>query len=255
MQLFDAHAHLEEIRDLVGALERAARAGVTAVVAVGSDLESNRAVLDIAGRHDGVTVHPSLGIHPCRLERELLEPSLDFVAAHVGRSVAVGETGLDAWLRSVRKDSRLLERQREVFGRLLVIARENDRPVIVHSRGAWRECLDMVLREGVRRALFHWYSGPADVLDGILEAGHLISATPAAAASEHHRRALSRAPLERILVETDAPTRFGEKASEPADVALAVEALAGLKELTAGEVAAATSENARRFFGLPSSVP
>lgn len=250
MELIDVHAHLEETPNLPESLQKAAERGVTAVIAVGSDLESNRAVLDLAGSHGGLSVHPALGLHPWRLERESADAVLDFAGARIGEAVAVGEIGLDGWLRSVRKKPEALERQKEVFRRFLTLARDHDRPAIIHGRGAWRECLDLAVAVGVCRAVFHWYSGPLDVLTDLLAAGYYVSATPAAATSDHHRRALREAPLDRILLETDAPTRYGGKISGPADVAFTLRAVSELKGLSPEAVAAVTSAGARRLFGI-----
>ncbi len=250
MELVDVHAHLEEISDLYEALERASEAGVTSVIAVGSDLESNRAALDLAGEHGGLTVHPALGLHPWRLETEIIDPALDFVASHIGQAVAVGETGLDGWLRGVRRNAEKMERQKGVFRRLLELAAGSDRPAIIHSRGAWRESLELAVSQGVRKAVFHWFSGPPDVLSDLLAAGYFISATPAAAASEHHRRSIRKAPLERILLETDAPARHGGRPSEPADVTVVLRAVSELKGVSPEEAAAVTTASARQLFGF-----
>ena len=72
-------------------------------------------------------------------------------------------------------------------------------PIVIHSRGAWRDCLAMTKAAGVRRALFHWYSGPVDILDQILDAGFYVSTSLSVAYSPESRRAMARAPVERIL--------------------------------------------------------
>ena len=107
----------------------------------------------------------------------------------------------------------------------------------------------------MRRAVFHWYTGPLDLLEDILAAGYFISAPPAAAGSPLLRAVLSVAPLERIILETDCPVprREGEKRipTGPADVRISLEALAGLKGIPPEEAAAATSRNARQLFMPP----
>jgi TatD DNase family protein len=248
--LVDCHAHLEELEDPEAAIERAGRAGVRSIVAVGSDLESNRRVLSLFGRHGEVTVHAALGLHPWRLEGRDLEQDLAFVERNLGQAVAVGEVGLDFWLKESRKDPFHRKRQEDLFRRLLSLGKDLSKPVIIHARGAWEVCLGLVLEAQVSKAVFHWFSGPLEILRELLHHGYLISATPAAHYSEKHQSAIREAPLERILLETDSPVLYEGRRSEPADVVRTCQAVARIKQIQEPEVAKVTTENAVQFFGL-----
>jgi TatD DNase family protein len=248
--LVDCHAHLEELAEPEAAIERAGGSGVRSIVGVGSDQESNRRILSLSGRHGEVTVHAALGIHPWRLQGRDLEQDLAFVEKNLGGAVAVGEVGLDFWLKESRKDPSHRKRQEDLFRRLLALGRELSKPVIIHARGAWEECLHLVLEERISKAVFHWYSGPLEILRELLNHGYLISATPAARYSEKHQSALREAPLERILLETDSPVMYEGKRSEPADVVRSLQAVARIKQIPEAEVAKVTTANAVRFFGL-----
>jgi TatD DNase family protein len=248
--LVDCHAHLEELEAPEAAIERAGRLGVRSIVAVGSDLESNQRILSLSGRHGEVTVHAALGIHPWRLEGRDLEQDLAFVERNLGLAAAVGEVGLDFWLKEARKDPFHRKRQEDLFRKLLSLGRDFSKPVIIHARGAWAECLRLVQEEQVSRAVFHWFSGPLEILREILDNGYLISATPAAHYSEKHQSAIREAPLERILLETDSPVTYKGRRSEPADVVRTCQAVARIKQIPEVEVAKVTTENAARFFGL-----
>jgi TatD DNase family protein len=248
--LVDCHAHLEELAEPEAAIERAGGSGVRSIVGVGSDQESNRRILSLSGRHGEVTVHAALGIHPWRLQGRDLEQDLAFVEKNLGGAVAVGEVGLDFWLKESRKDPSHRKRQEDLFRRLLALGRELSKPVIIHARGAWEECLYLVLEERISKAVFHWYSGPLEILRELLNHGYLISATPAARYSEKHQSALREAPLERILLETDSPVMYEGKRSEPADVVRSLQAVARIKQIPEAEVAKVTTANAVRFFGL-----
>ena len=250
LRLVDCHAHLEELEEPEAAIERAGSSGVRVIVAVGSDLESNRRALSLSGRHGEVAVYASLGIHPWRLEGRDLEQDLAFVQNNLGRAVAVGEVGLDFWLKESRKDPSRRKRQEDLFRRLLSLGRDLCKPVIIHARGAWEECLRLVLEEQVSKAVFHWFSGPLEILRELLNHGYLISATPAAQYSEKHQSALREAPLERILLETDSPVIYEGRRSEPADVVRTMQAVARVKQIPEPEVAEVTTKNAVRFFGL-----
>lgn len=250
MKLVDCHAHLEELEEPEAAIHRAGESGVAFIVGVGMDLESNRRTLSLSGRHGEVTVLPALGIHPWSVDANDLEESLAFIEKHIGKAVAVGEIGLDFWLKEARKDASHRKRQEKIFRRLLSLGREFSKPVIIHARGAWEECLRLVLKERVSQAVFHWFSGPLEVLGGVLDHGYMISATPAAHYSEKHQSAVREAPLERILLETDCPVTYEGRRSEPVDVVRTLQAVAGIKQMPETDVAKVTTENAARFFGL-----
>jgi TatD DNase family protein len=108
----------------------------------------------------------------------------------------------------------------------------------------------MVAVSGVEKVVFHWYSGPLDILDHILADGFWVSATPALAYSLPHRAVIAKAPLERILIETDAPVKYRDKVSEPADLRITLRELSHLKNVPQDRLASVTTENAKRFFGI-----
>ena len=112
----------------------------------------------------------------------------------------------------------------------------------------------MALELKVTKAIFHWYSGPEDVLADILKQGYLISAAPSAEYSPEHRRAIRAAPLEKLLIETDTPVVYkplsGRYASEPKDVLRTLRAVAEIKEIDQTQVAEQTHANTIKFFEL-----
>ena len=244
ISLVDGHAHLEELNDLPGSLREAKAAGVCGIIAVGMDIESNQKVLKIAAGNKGY-VYPALGYHPWQIREKEAEANLSFIRDHVRECVALGEMGLDYKIK-VKK-----ELQWRVFGDLLGIALESDKPVIIHSRYSHRRAFEMVKEKKIKRAVFHWYSGPIDLLDKILSMGYFISATPALAYSPPHQEAIRTAPLERILLETDTPVVYRGAESRPKDVRATLAEAARLKGLEPSIVAKQTTENASRFFKIP----
>ena len=138
---------------------------------------------------------------------------------------------------------------------LLKIAKDHDKPALIHSRYAWRDAFDMVREAGLEKAVFHWYTGTSGVLRDIIDSGYYISVTPAVEYHEEHRRAVKEAPLEKLLLETDCPVvyargRENEFKAGPADVVRSLKGAAALKGLSEMEIAAATTENAEKLFGV-----
>jgi TatD DNase family protein len=252
--IIDTHAHVDQIEDLQGALARADEAGVSDIVAVSVDLDSMKKIMGIADQYQKPKIHPALGVHPGNVKPDGQQSAFDFMRTHIKQAVAVGETGLDYWYKWVRKDEAERQKQKDSFAFHLSLARDLDLPIVIHSRGAWRDCLSMALDSGVKRALFHWYSGPVDILDQVLQAGFYVSTSPSVAYSPESRRAMAHAPLGRILVETDSPVNYrdGETAfmAEPKDVIRTWKALAQLKNLNEQEVLIAVNANAKKFFRI-----
>lgn len=253
MKLIDSHCHLEEIENLDSVIERAKLAGVIAIIAVGSDYQSNNQVLKIAEKYRGF-VYPALGFHPARLEASQLNQNLEFIEDHITTVKGIGEIGLDYHKRVTTIVSK--ELQKSVLREILVIARKYQKPVIIHSRYAWRDSLALVEEAEVEKAIFHWYTGPSSVLKDIVSHGYFISATPAAEYHQEHRRAVKAIAIENLLIETDSPVSYGTERrwqAEPADVLRTLKAVAELRGINEHELAQITTTNAIKFFDLPNT--
>ena len=251
MRIIDTHAHLSDLDDVGGVIGRAQEVGVDAIVAVGANLETSRATLELAGSHQG-HVYPAIGIHPTDWGNDHIPKTLEFIRERIDDCIAVGEIGLDYWHRDARKQREVRERQRQIYVEQLKISSEYRKPASVHGRGSWQDALDLAAEHGPDRVVFHWYSGPSETLRDLLDNGFYVSATPAAEYSRDHRAALMEAPLDRILVETDSPVfmRNRNRNSEPADLPITVRALVKLKDATEEEVVRVTTVNAEKFFRI-----
>jgi TatD DNase family protein len=263
MTIIDTHTHLYDLPNAVEALRDSAAAGVSDAVALGVDLASSKKHIEIIkeflgnppppcgeGLGRGLKIHLALGLHPGNIKTEEIASCFSFfrdiLQGGQPHCVAIGEAGLDFWYKGVRQDGVKKDEQRMVFQRHLDLAKEFDLPIVVHCRGAWRECLSMIAASGAKKAVFHWYSGPIDVLKDILDAGFLMSGSLALEYSPEARKAAAYAPIERILVETDTPVR----GSTPKDVWRAFKALCVLKSLDEEKALAIVNANARVFFNI-----
>jgi len=252
-KLIDTHAHLDELKNLDLALEEAEKAGVIAIVAVGSNHQSNIKTLEISQKHCRF-VYPALGLHPWELGNLgtlEIDENLRFIEQNIASAVAVGEIGLDYDKRVVKVASK--ELQKEVLNQLLNIAKKYDKPAVIHSRYAWKDALYLIQDIGIGKAVFHWFTGFSSVLRDIIDGGYFVSATPAAEYHEEHRRAVKEAPLQILLLETDCPVTYGRAEryeSRPADVLRGLEAVSRLKGIDEAKIAEQTTRNAVNFFSL-----
>jgi TatD DNase family protein len=250
--IIDTHAHLEELENLEAAVQKAKEAGLSAIIAMGQDLKTNNRSLEIAAQYPGY-VYPALGWHPWNLKKDEIQTNLDFIKANLSRVVAIGEVGLD-YNKRVREvaDKDL---QKRILREILTIAAENDKPVCLHTRYAWRDAFDLVREAGIKKAVFHWYTGTSSVLRDIIESGYYISVTPAVSYHEEHRRAVKETPVQQLLLETDSPVTYargreGEFMATPADALRSLRGAAEIKGISEQALAEATTQNARRLFGI-----
>ena len=254
MHIIDTHAHLDHVPDIENALARAAQAGVTDVIAVLTDLKALKKNLELKRSCSSPRIHVGFGVHPGEIKVEELDETFAFIRANIKDAIAIGETGLDYWYKWVRKNDEEKTKQRDCFQKHLELAKEFDLPIVIHSRGAEEDCLKMAKAAGVKRALFHWYSGRLDILDGILEAGYYVSTSPSVGYSPQSREAMTRAPIERTMIETDSPVFYNQPEdgfqAEPKDVWRTLKAYAALKNIDEKEALARLNDNAQTFFKI-----
>jgi TatD DNase family protein len=250
--LIDTHCHVYSDQfdsDRPAALERAGAAGVARMIAIGYDLPSSRAALALAQESPAVWASAGIQPHYAQTTGDADLAELRRMLAHP-RVVALGEIGLD-----YSHDRAPHDLQEALFRRQLSLARELELPVVIHSRDA-REDTVRILRDAARGqpGVMHSFSGDWEYAEACLEVGFYLSFSGPLTfkkAAELHEVA-RRAPLDRILIETDAPYLtphpFRGKRNEPAYVRYVAEALADLRGLALDQVAAATTANAERLF-------
>jgi len=241
----DAHCHLhefgnDEIRKMLEEID-------VIIVAVSDDLESSRRTLSLYREYPD-RIKPCLGLHPWSVgEVEApLQQAREIVkmAEHEGVD-CIGEVGLDT-----KFVPQTIEKQREVFRVFLEYASDTGSFMNLHTAGTWEEVLKLVREAGVRRANFHWYTGPQHLLDSIREAGYTISINPAVRIQRKHQEIVKKAPLDMILVESDGPYEYRGLRLTPLLIPETLEIIAGLKNVSVDEVLERVRANAARVLGL-----
>ncbi len=252
--LIDSHAHIyysDYAADFDGMLQRAADAGVAAILVVGTDLKSSRESVELAEKYP--QLYASVGIHPHDAEgvTDACYDQIRDLARSSSKVVAIGEIGLDFYRdRSPRPD------QERVFRTFLRMAHELDKPVIIHDRDAHRQVLDCLREESSQRGVLHCFSGDVTMAAEALEMGFYISipGTVTYPANDALREVVRATSIDRMLVETDcpylSPVPHRGKRNEPSYVRLAAERVAEVKGLSLDDVARITTKNVRDLFGI-----
>jgi TatD DNase family protein len=252
IRLIDTHLHLHLAQfdeDREQAISRARHAQIARLVEVGYDLDSSRAALELAEAYP--EVYAVVGIQPNYAAGAGADWPAEIrrLAAHP-KVVAIGEIGLDYYHERAPHGL-----QEQLFREQLALARELDLPVVIHSRDAQADTV-RILRDAARGqpGIMHSFSGDWAYAEACLEIGFQLSFSGPitfAKATDLHEAA-RRAPLDRILTETDspylAPHPLRGKRNEPANVRLIAERLAALRELDLAELAGAVWRNACEIF-------
>ena len=259
MHLIDTHCHLtfEPLaRDVPGVIERSRAAGVTGWITVGTSLEDDGKAIDLAANYENM--YAAVGIHPHEAKTGDAAALAELKRlAQQDKVVAIGETGLDFHYNFSKQPD-----QARVFSAHLDIARALGLPVIVHSRNAFDETVEILDRSGggLKGVVFHCFSGSADHARQLLDHGYYLSFTGVVTFknADATRAAAQVVPLDRLMVETDAPYMSPEpvrkqKPNEPALMVHTARLLADLKGVSLEDFAHATTRNAVEFFGLAES--
>lgn len=261
---YDTHAHLDspdfagEVPELIG---RAAAAGITKIISIGTDLESSQRAVELAARFPNI--YAVAGWHPSEaLDAPIdLRPALRDLANHP-KVVALGETGLDYHRLpsqkqgfSTKDDERYKERQAELFRQHLEVAAEVGLNCVIHQRDAFEDTLAMLQPFASRvRGVFHCFANDAAAARQILALNSLVSFTGILTFKngQNIRDALSATPMGQFMLETDspflAPVPYRGKRCEPAYVKEISEVAAQVKQCSPEELSRATCATAERFF-------
>ncbi len=259
--LIDSHAHLDAPafnRDRDKVIDRALEAGIGIIVTIGTDLASSRASMKLAEQYP--QIFATIGFHP-HYAAKMRDSNLSELGelCHHPKVVAIGEIGLDFYRNLSPR-----EEQFKAFDKQLKLAAEHNLPVVIHSRQAHQETLDVLTRwaesnrKGESQAIgvIHCFSGDSSLAEQYLELGFVISIAGPVTYDKHSSCEVARdLPLEKLVVETDCPAltprQHRNRRNEPAYLTAIVERIAQIKEIPPESVARSTGQNVIRLFRLP----
>jgi TatD DNase family protein len=231
-------------------VKRARDAGIEWMVCVGTGLETSQQATDLAARYDDV--YATVGLHPH--DASELDKEWDGLVALASgeRCVAIGEAGFDLHYEHSPRDE-----QEVAFRRQIQLAKQVNRPLMIHSRNAWDDTFRLLDEEGVpERTIFHCFTGGPDEARLALDRDCYLSFSGIVSfkTADDIRAAAALAPADRMLVETDspylAPVPHRGKPNEPAFVPLVGAALAAARDVDVREIAEVTRANSARVFGV-----
>ncbi|MCL1987321.1 MAG: TatD family hydrolase [Firmicutes bacterium] len=250
---FDSHAHYDDKRfnsDRANLLENELpNQGVIGLVNIGACMKSSKASVELAKKYD--FVYAAVGVHPHSAVQMVESDITTLQNLCTQKTVAIGEIGLDFFRNLSPPDT-----QKYWFVQQLKLAKTLDKPVVIHSRDAAQETMDIIKDSGVRKGVIHCYSGHLPMALQYIEMGFYIGlggvVTYKNAAKTHE--VAQKIPLDRLLIETDAPylapVPFRGERNDSTKLPFIVEQIATLRNISTTEVSTATTDNAKKLFSL-----
>lgn len=252
---FDTHAHLNAEQyneDLQEVIDRALDEGISNIVVVGFDRPTIEKAMELTEKYD--FIYASVGWHPVDAI-DMTEDDLQWIeelSSHP-KVVALGEMGLDYYWDKSPKDI-----QQEVFRKQIRLAKKVKLPIVIHNRDATADIVEILKEEGAGEVggIMHCFSGSPEIAKECVNMNFFISlGGPVTFKNAKKPKEVADViPLEKLLIETDCPYLtphpFRGKRNEPSYVKLVAEQIAEIKGLSVEEVAQATTENAKKLFGI-----
>ncbi len=237
MQYIDAHCHLYEFDEKTISTFKD-----ISIVAVSDDLKSSLKTIYLAEKFKDI--YPCIGIHPWNIEKIDLK-ELEEIKNLIERFniKCLGEIGLD---RKFVPQTYCL--QIEVFEHFLKLASKYDLIVNLHSPNAWREVHKMVIKYNISKAVFHWYTGPLDLLKKIIDKKFYITINPAIVVQKKHRIVLENADIYQILTESDGPYNYRGLYLTPAKIRDLLKIISEIKGLSLYDLKKIILENFNRLW-------
>lgn len=247
--MVDTHCHLIDPqfnKDLDRVLERAQAAGINKIVNAGYDPQTSRRAIAMARQHEWLL--PAVGIHPNEAaDQSIKEMNAIETLADDENVVAIGETGLDYY-----RDFSPKEAQQHLFRLHIALARARDLPVLIHTRNSLEDTIDVLESEDYHRGVFHCYSGSYEQARKIMDLGYYVSFAGVLTFSRRARETVRRLPLDRLLLETDAPFLAPQgqrgKRNEPSFIIETLHHAAAVLDMRPEDLEAILDVNARRLF-------
>jgi TatD DNase family protein len=246
--LIDIHSHMDHCYfddDIDDVIDGAKKAGVRIILTAGINPETNRKAVALAENYD--IIKPCLGIYPIQnLQQEIdsgsfplrenkfdVDEETDFIKKNKDRIAAVGEVGLDYhWV----KDN--VDEQKALFEKMISLAEKAKKPIVVHSRKAESDCVEMLQSSKLKKIIMHCFTGRRSLAKKIVDNGWFLTAPTSIVRSSQFQENVKLVPINQLFCETDAPylSPFKDQRNEPAFVIEAYKKVAEIKDMELKEV-------------------
>ncbi len=249
----DVHCHLDMLEkegvSVKKAVANAVKKGVSVVVVNGVNPNHNRDILTLS--EDFSEIKSALGMYPIdalSMTDKVIDEEIEFIIKNKNKISAIGEIGLDLKEDELHKE---FDRQKNVFSNFVKLGIKLNKPVIVHSRKAELQTIELLEELGAKKVIMHCFSGKMSLVDRIIKNNWCLSIPANCKYSQQFQDVIKRVPIENLFCETDSPYLHPDKKwpNEPANVIESYKKIAEIKELKLKDVEQKIENNFFRLFG------
>ncbi|MEK6856038.1 MAG: TatD family hydrolase [Nanoarchaeota archaeon] len=244
----DIHCHLDHCKgqSIENIVKNARKEGVGIIVSAGVNRETNRLTLNMAKKYKEIKA--CLGIYPIdalAMSDEDIESELKFIEKNEESIIAIGEVGID-----FKEDTKNHERQKKIFEKFVELSMKLNKPIIVHSRGAELECIEILENLNAERVIMHCFCGKKSLVERVLKNKWFLTIPTNVNNSQQFQERAKDAPLNQIFCETDSPFLHPnkERNNEPKNIIVSYEWIAKMKKIDIEEVKREIFDNFKREF-------
>lgn len=253
MLLVDVHAHLdlkEFDSDLDDVIKRAEKAEVKAIISNGINYKSNRKTMELSKKYK--IVKPALGLYPddaIKLTQEQIKNEINFIKKNKDKIIAIGEVGLDYKYCKKKQEQ---EFQKEIFLKIINLSKKINKPLIIHSRKAESDVVDILKNSDAKKVILHCFSGKLKLIKKAAELGFYFSVPTNVVRSNQFQKLVEIADINKLLTETDSPylSPYKNKRNEPSFIIEAIKKIAEIKNISINETANNIFMNYQKIFSI-----
>lgn len=246
MVFIDCHCHLEMLKDVEKVIERARKKKVGIIVYNSVNLETMKYALQLGEKYKEIKV--ALGIYPIdalKLSDEEMDREMDFIKKNKNKIVAIGEVGIDL------KENPDFSSQEKNFIKFIRLAKELDIPIIIHSRKAEKEIIEILEREKAEKVVIHCFMGNFKLVDRIIQNNWFFNIPTNVTFSEHFQKIVEKVDIKNLFCETDSPFLHpvkGMRDNEPANIIEGYRKISEIKKISLKECEKQIENNFLRLF-------
>jgi TatD DNase family protein len=232
--------------ELSSALVLAKKVNVGKMISCATSFYSNEKTLELSKNHS--EIKSAIGLYPLdaiELSELEIDKAFYFFEAEIKKAIAIGEVGLD-FKYSTRKEE--IEKQLKIFSRFIDLSLKYDKPLIIHSRFAQKQVLELLIEKNAKKVLLHSFVDSEKLMKQACAKGYFVSVGLNLLQNEQTQKNIQNFPLENLLFETDSPIRFNGEKATPSNISLIAQKTAELKKVALEEVIAQQEKNFAKLF-------
>lgn len=258
--LIDVHSHLmfpQFENDIDEVIERAKKAGIKYILCSGVNHSTNIKALEMAEKYD--IIYPSLGIYPLdavgighsddvpnrEVEQLNVDEEIEFIKRNKDKILTIGEVGLDKLPENPK-----LEQQKEVFWKVISLAEKIKKPLVVHTRKAEADCIEILESSKLKNVVLHCFTGKLKLVKKAEDLGFYLSIPTVVKRLKHFQEVIERTSMDNLLTETDAPylSPYAGERNEPSYIKETIKIISKIKNISEDETEEKIFSNFQKIF-------